>query len=38
LVAAAAIGALLFVGLPESLGDRPYDPRPSAWIRVEHVW
>jgi hypothetical protein len=23
--------ALFFVGLPELLGDQPYDPDPSAW-------
>jgi Sulfotransferase family len=34
-VAAAAL-ALLFVLLPEMLGDRPYDPRPSSWAaRIE---
>jgi GSCFA family len=27
---------LLFVGLPELLGDRPYDPAPSAWPSVAH--
>jgi cephalosporin hydroxylase len=30
---AAAVAILLFafVGLPELIGDRPYDPRPSTW-------
>lgn len=36
LVAAAAAIAFLFVGLPELLGDKPYDPRPTAWVRIEH--
>jgi cephalosporin hydroxylase len=29
--AAVALLLLVFVGLPELLGDRPYDPRPSVW-------
>jgi cephalosporin hydroxylase len=29
--AAAALLVALFVLLPELLGDRPYDPRPSSW-------
>lgn len=29
---------LFFVGLPEALGDRPYDPEPSAWPSlVDHA-
>ena len=33
--AAAAVAAItLLVALPEMLGDRPYDPRPSAWIHA----
>jgi cephalosporin hydroxylase len=34
--AALGISVLLFVGLPEVLGDRPYDPEPSAWPRMAH--
>jgi cephalosporin hydroxylase len=29
--AAVAVILLVFVGLPEIFGDRPYDPKPSAW-------
>jgi cephalosporin hydroxylase len=31
IAAAAAVVFLFLVGLPEILGDRPYDPKPSAW-------
>jgi hypothetical protein len=31
LAVAVLLLALFFVGLPELLGDRPYDPDPSAW-------
>ena len=35
--AAVAVLLLLLVGVPEMLGDRPYDPEPSAWPTVaEH--
>ena len=34
LALALLIGLFVFVGLPELLGDRPYDPDPSAWPRV----
>jgi hypothetical protein len=37
-VAALAMAAItLFVALPEMLGDRPYDPKPSAWLHVPSV-
>jgi hypothetical protein len=32
--AAVAAATLLFVGLPEALGDRPYDPHPSTVVDV----
>ena len=37
--ATVAVLLLLFVGLPEMLGDHPYDPRPSAWPEdiTDHV-
>ncbi len=35
-VAAIALLVLFFVGLPEVFGDRPYDPRPTAWTRITH--
>lgn len=38
LVVAIAALAFLFVALPEALGDHPYDPRPTAWVEVEHDW
>jgi hypothetical protein len=31
---AVAAATLLFVGLPEALGDRPYDPHPSTVVHV----
>jgi cephalosporin hydroxylase len=34
LVCAALVALFVFVGLPELLGDRPYDPHPSAWPRI----
>jgi hypothetical protein len=34
LAALAAAAIMLFVALPEMLGDRPYDPRPSAWVHA----
>jgi hypothetical protein len=34
-VAAAVLIVLLFVMLPEIIGDRPYDPEPS---RITHTW
>ena len=38
IAAAAAVFVFVFVGLPELMGDRPYDPEPSAWPRfVEHI-
>jgi cephalosporin hydroxylase len=33
LAAAVALLLVVLVGLPELLGDRPYDPRPSTWPR-----
>jgi len=35
-LALAAALLLLLVGFPELLGDKPYDPKPTAWIRIEH--
>jgi hypothetical protein len=32
-VAVAAAVILLLVAVPEMLGDKPYDPKPSAWPR-----
>jgi hypothetical protein len=32
--AAAAAAVFLFVALPEMLGDRPYDPKPTAWLHA----
>ena len=37
LISLCAMLLLLLVGVPEMLGDRPYDPEPSAWPTVaEH--
>jgi len=37
--AAVAVLLFLFAGLPELIGDRPYDPRPSTWpdAVVDHI-
>jgi cephalosporin hydroxylase len=34
LITAVLAAAFVFVALPEVLGDRPYDPHPSAWPRI----
>jgi cephalosporin hydroxylase len=34
---ATVLIALATVAIPEILGDRPYDPRPSAWPHMAHV-
>jgi hypothetical protein len=35
ILAAAAALVVLLVGLPELFGDKPYDPKPTAWLRIE---
>jgi cephalosporin hydroxylase len=37
--AAVALALFVFVGIPELIGDRPYDPRPSTWSDavVDHI-
>lgn len=36
IAAAAILLVFLFVALPEMLGDRPYDPKPSTWSPLGH--
>jgi hypothetical protein len=35
--AAVFVLAMLFAVLPEMLGDRPYDPRPSTWPALRNI-
>jgi len=36
LAATIALLALIFVAVPELLGDWPYDPRPTTWTHITH--